>query len=201
MSRCRKCGLQYEGHRCKPCRKEYLLAYYAENKTIVAEKKAAYFQRTKEKWAEYGANYYTKNKDQVLAQCREYRAKNKVRINERHVQYRQLNPEATRQAVLEWKSRNAERLRVYNRNRKAKKAGANGALSAGLSERLFKLQRGKCACCGLPLGDDYHQDHILPLFLGGENVDANIQLLRGRCNLQKNKKHPVEFMQQRGFLL
>jgi 5-methylcytosine-specific restriction endonuclease McrA len=44
-------------------------------------------------------------------------------------------------------------------------------------------------------------DHIVPLYLGGLNVDSNIQLLRAKCNLQKNKKHPVDFMRSKGFLL
>lgn len=56
-------------------------------------------------------------------------------------------------------------------------------------------------CCGLPLGDNYHIDHIMPLALGGSNTDDNIQLLRQRCNNQKCAKHPVDFMQSRGFLL
>lgn len=70
-----------------------------------------------------------------------------------------------------------------------------------IAERLFKLQRGKCACCKQPLGDDYHMDHIMPLSLGGSNTDDNIQLLRAKCNQQKSAKHPVDFMQQRGFLI
>lgn len=44
-------------------------------------------------------------------------------------------------------------------------------------------------------------DHILPLALGGTNVDENIQLLRKRCNLQKCAMHPVDFMQSKGRLL
>jgi 5-methylcytosine-specific restriction endonuclease McrA len=44
-------------------------------------------------------------------------------------------------------------------------------------------------------------DHIIPLALGGANTDDNIQLLRATCNLQKHTKHPIDFMQQRGYLL
>jgi 5-methylcytosine-specific restriction endonuclease McrA len=81
------------------------------------------------------------------------------------------------------------------------KKETGGKLSSKLAARLFVLQKGKCACCLQPLGDDYHIDHIMPLALGGTNTDDNIQLLRAKCNLQKNAKHPVDFMQQRGFLL
>lgn len=33
------------------------------------------------------------------------------------------------------------------------------------------------------------------------NTDDNIQLLRKLCNHKKGTKHPVDFMQERGFLL
>ena len=41
----------------------------------------------------------------------------------------------------------------------------------------------------------------MPIALGGKNVDDNVQLLCAACNLSKQAKHPVDFMQQRGFLL
>jgi 5-methylcytosine-specific restriction endonuclease McrA len=44
-------------------------------------------------------------------------------------------------------------------------------------------------------------DHIVPLISGGTNTDDNIQLMRSRCNQQKSAKHPIDFMQSRGFLL
>lgn len=98
----------------------------------------------------------------------------------------------------EWQRNNKEKCRIYTRNRKSRTVGK---LSSDIIERLFILQRGKCACCGLPLGDNYHLDHIMPLALGGLNIDNNVQLLRQRCNNQKSAKHPVDFMRQRGFLL
>jgi len=52
-----------------------------------------------------------------------------------------------------------------------------------------------------PLGDDFHMDHIMPIALGGSNTDDNMQLLRKECNLQKQAKHPIDFMQSRGLLL
>jgi len=39
------------------------------------------------------------------------------------------------------------------------------------------------------------------MMAGGSNTDDNMQLLRKLCNLQKHAKHPVDFMQERGFLL
>lgn len=64
-----------------------------------------------------------------------------------------------------------------------------------------KFTNGKCPCCKQPLGDEFHLDHVIPLALGGPNTDDNMQLLRKTCNLQKSAKHPVQYMQERGFLL
>jgi 5-methylcytosine-specific restriction endonuclease McrA len=100
-----------------------------------------------------------------------------------------------------WQRAHLELWRTHKQNRNAKKRGNGGTLSRGLSEKLFKLQGGKCACCALPLGKNFHLDHIMPIALGGPNIDSNIQLLRPRCNIQKKAKHPVDFMQSRGFLL
>ena len=68
-------------------------------------------------------------------------------------------------------------------------------------KKLSTIQKGKCACCALPLGKDFHLDHKMPLALGGANEDSNIQLLRRECNIKKAAKHPINFMQERGFLL
>src|SRR5574340_787097 len=110
---------------------------------------------------------------------------------------------ATKERRKEYRSRycseNKDKFRAYTNNRRRLAGGMK--LSSDISSKLFKLQKGKCACCGKRLGDDYHLDHIMPLALGGTNTDDNIQLLRAECNLQKHAKHPVEFMRQRGFLL
>ena len=85
-------------------------------------------------------------------------------------------------------------------NRRAKKFGAGGTHNEKDIKRIFDRQRGRCAACRKKLSK-YHRDHILPLVLGGDNNAKNIQLLCPPCNLQKHAKHPVEFMQELGFLL
>ena len=131
---------------------------------------------------EYNAAYYAANGEAERARCEAYRANN---INRRRISdaARHLaNPEASQ-------------------TRRALKRGAGGVLSKGLAAKLMVLQKGKCPCCGKPLGNNYHMDHIMPLALGGSNTDNNIQLLRATCNNQKYTKHPVDFMQSRGYLL
>lgn len=127
-----------------------------------------------------------------------YRAANPDKVKS----YRAANAEKRNAQYAKWAAANPEAVRVIKQNRRARKLENGGRLSKGVAEKLYSLQRGKCACgCKQPLGDDYHLDHIMPIALGGTNTDDNIQLLRAKCNLQKNAKHPVDFMQQRGFLL
>ena len=115
--------------------------------------------------------------------------------------YGELNADAIRERKRKWRKDNPSAVRVYYHSRRIRKLNGGVKLSKGLVEKLLRLQRGKCACCGRPLGSDYHLDHIMPLSMGGLNTDNNVQLLRAKCNLQKSAKHPVDFMRQRGYLI
>lgn len=171
---CRKCQAETERRAdggCAPCSKAYAVKWRAENPERMRALSAAWYAANTEKVKAGAAKWISENVDKHRASTAKYR------IN---------NPDA---------------YRIYAQNRRALKR-EGGKLSKDIAERLFKLQRGKCACgCRQALGDDYHLDHRMPLALGGSNTDDNIQLLREKCNLQKNAKHPVDFMQQRGFLL
>lgn len=137
-------------------------------------------------------------------------------LKEYAAKYRRENADKVKQRQDDWRARNLDQQKTYKKkyfaqnvdsfyarsaNRRARKLSVGGKLTSDLSSKLFQLQNGRCACCKKPLGNDYHLDHIMPLALGGTNTNDNIQLLRARCNLQKQAKHPVDFMQQRGYLL
>lgn len=156
----------------------------AANRDKERKRHAKYSAENPDKVKAGNAKWYAKNPDIRKAACARWRAENA----DRHKAYQ-----------AKYRAENADAYRAYDQNRRASESG--GKLSPGLAERLIKLQRGKCACCKQPLGDDYHLDHIMPLTLGGSNEDSNMQLLRAKCNLNKSAKHPVEFMQQRGYLI
>lgn len=65
---------------------------------------------------------------------------------------------------------------------------------------LLKAQKGLCVVCRAKMSS-YHVDHILPVAMGGSSDKGNLQLLCPTCNQDKSAKHPVSFMQERGFLL
>lgn len=172
---CPKCQTETERNaksdRCKPCHQASTTAWRTANPDWAKASNAAWTAANPELCNKYGAKWYAKNY------------------------------EARKLSQAAWAKANPEARRNYNHNRRARELAGGGNLSKNLSTKLFKLQKGKCPCCKQPLGDNYHLDHIVPLAIGGTNTDDNIQLLRQKCNQQKSAKHPIDFMQSRGFLL
>lgn len=190
---CPRCGQvlrdQKEG-RCIPCRK----------------------QSTKE--------YREKNREKINAKTKEWHSRaDKSVLAAKKVEYNKNNAERMAAAKLEWQRNNREKVRGYakasyeknkdkhrermRRQELAKRARiklVGGKLSNGIGDRLIALQRGKCAICECRIVK-YHMDHIMPIALGGMNIDENIQLLCPTCNLRKNAKHPIDYMQSLGRLL
>lgn len=162
---------------------------------------AAWYKKNSERVIEKTSAWHKQNKEKTDAYLKKYYEKNKKEVNEAARKWSIANPEKVKKSQSEYRLRNLEGDRIKTHKRRAAKVSVGGTLFKGLAGRLFKLQKGKCPCCSLPLGDNYHMDHIMPLALGGSNTDDNIQLLRQRCNSQKCAKHPVDFMQSRGLLL
>lgn len=105
------------------------------------------------------------------------------------------------EASAKWRRANPDHVKAHRQKRRASLKGAAGTHSGEDIKSLVKKQRGMCAICHQRLRDGYHIDHIVPLALGGGNDRYNIQILCPACNLSKGARHPVEYMQSRGFLI
>jgi 5-methylcytosine-specific restriction endonuclease McrA len=188
--------------------------WYELNRDRLLENSKKRYEEKKDEILAYQKELYRKNKEEKLKKQRERRITNRSKVLEIEKSYRDKNKEKCKQskqryinknkekilsASRDWRERNRSRVKTYWQNRKKRISGLS--ISIDLVDRLLVLQRGKCACCGETLGTNYEIDHIIPLALGGINEDTNIQLLRKTCNRKKGAKHPIEFMQQRGFLL
>ncbi len=172
--------------RCRQCAKEYGDKWRRDNVDLSRKLSSEWVKANPEKNRELSARWRKNNPQKVREAKADYSEKNKDRIREYGKAHRAMFP---------------EKYRIRNSNRRALVREVGGKLSRGIIEKLFNLQNGLCVCCGKPLGSKYHIDHILPIHLGGENSDSNVQLLRSTCNQEKHAKHPVDFMQSRGFLL
>ena len=186
---------------CKACKKAKAAKYVLENPEASKARSAAWYANNRTKAAAAHAAYRLANAQKKRADTAAWRLANPERSKAYAEAWRIKNKEKLRAQNAERYAANPEAARIHWRNRRARKKEVGGNLSRGLAEKLWNLQKGSCACCKEPLGDNYHLDHIMPLALGGTNTDDNIQLLRAVCNLQKSTKHPVDFMQSRGFLL
>ena len=185
---CIKCGAADRNPKgvCNICNRVRASAWYALNAARAKVNGMSYRAANPEKHKAAVARAVEANLDKKRSRDADWRAS---------------NPERISAVCAAWAAANPEARRIYNQNRRAKKRANGGVLTKGLSAKLFKLQRGLCPCCKQPLGDNFHLDHIQPIALGGSNTDDNMQLLRQRCNNQKHAKHPVDFMQSRGYLL
>lgn len=171
--KCKNCGSLdfYKSGPCKPCHNKAKLKWQSEN----PEK----MQAARDRW----------------------RAANKAREYKASAIWRSKHPDKVKAWQASWNNRNLKTRVIHQQNREARKRANNEVLSKDISNKLLHLQRGKCACCKKPLDNEYQLDHIMPIFLNGPNNDKNIQLLCPTCNHSKHSKHPIDFMQSRGFLL
>jgi hypothetical protein len=209
---CSKCQTETARNangRCKPCKKAYSAAYTDPNPEKRKATQAAYRAANPEKRKASKAAYQAANpapygEKRKATQAAYYAANPEKRKATQAAYYaatRETNRENRKASNAAYYAANPGYRRIAFQNYEAKKRANGGTLSKGLPEKLFKLQQGKCPCCKEPLGEKYHLDHIMPIHLGGPNIDSNMQLLRKICNLQKSAQHPIDFMQGRGFLL
>lgn len=59
---------------------------------------------------------------------------------------------------------------------------------------LLEKYNKKCAYCSKYCAEDYHIDHKLPLFYGGDNSFDNLALSCPYCNLSKGILTDIEFI-------
>jgi 5-methylcytosine-specific restriction endonuclease McrA len=132
---------------------------------------------------------------------RSYSSKWRARNPDHQVLYQEANQERHRARTAAWVRANPDKHAAHGRNRHAKKKAAEGSHTSEDIQRIYQAQYGKCACCKTKVGKKYHVDHIQPLAKGGSNAPRNLQILCGPCNIRKNDKDPIDYMQSLGFLL
>lgn len=210
---CSKCGLQKaedefpwhskkDGRRradCRECRAIHQAGHHSANKDKINARKAE--RRDPERESKRNKDWYQRNIGPERAKRAAWRADNLDRARAATAKWRAENPDKQKEAERVWRENNPEAVRLKSLVRRTRILKVGGKLSAGIVDKLMKLQGGLCACCGKSLKGGYHIDHIVPLALEGQNIDSNIQLLTPLCNLQKKARHPIDFMQSRGFLL
>lgn len=178
-------------------KKAYRQAHLDQERRSNAAWACAHPERVKDRSREWRVA----NPERAKENIRRWNEKNADRLRMKRQEWASLNPEKVLASAKAYRNRNPHIVRANKANRRAREKRAGGKVSGHTISRLWHLQRGKCSCCKKPLGDDFHLDHIISLYAGGDNSFHNLQLMRKECNLSKNAKDPIKFMQQRGFLL
>lgn len=175
----------------KICELGHVAERYTAGK-ICVECSKAWIERDREKKREYNARKYRENPTRYVESIKQWVAANPDRVKEKSARWRERNPEAKR---------------ADTQKHRAIRKGVEGKFTSADVKRLFGSQRGKCACCAVPLSKKrgtrkaFHVDHIIPIAGGGTNWPHNLQLLCPLCNLKKGAKDPLEFAASLGRLL
>ena len=193
---------------CSTCKIEKSLSFFGKDKA----RKDGYKYVCKECFKLVSKKYVLLNKKKRKETCKKYRENHADACKESYLKwqekekangwatkmaYDQANPEQRKLRSKRWAEKNPDYLKLQ----KHKRRGASGSFTKKDIDFLMTSQKSKCVVCFTSLLNEKHIDHILPIALGGTNNPTNLQLLCPKCNRQKSAKHPVDFMQEKGFLL
>lgn len=90
-----------------------------------------------------------------------------------------------------------EQQRASNRRRRARLASVNSEPYDLLALEIFGAWPGRCSHCRRPFDYDAHWpesplartvDHVLPISLGGDDIEANVILACGECNVSRGNR-------------
>lgn len=186
---------------CKQCSSSASANWRKANKETLKISKAEHHAAKKDHYNAKSKEWYRANLEYARGKLKEYRDAHVEELRAYSVEWRKNNLEKSRSGVAEYQAKHPEMRKASRQNRRAKIKQADGVITKSVVLKLLKLQRGKCAVCKCEASGNYHIDHIYPLSKGGSNVIENLQLLCPACNLSKSAKHPIDFMQSKGFLL
>ncbi len=204
-----KDGLQY---RCKSCHADWAVknkdkcqarkrAWYEKNLKETIARTRAWREANPEEYKKQCANHYAANREEKKEAARLWSKLNPSKKKESDKAYSKSNPEVGKAAKARWANANPEYIRMAKAKRRSLEMNAEGSHSVEDIKNLVFLQKNKCACCKKSIKNGYHLDHKKALSRGGGNDKLNLQLLCPPCNLSKNSKDEIEFMQSRGFLI
>lgn len=178
---------------CKPCMLEAHRRRNAERRLADPEFRERENARARE-WAnenrayrdEYEAEWRANNPDQMrLRRAADYRKHRDKRLSAGE-QWRKENRERLNELVREWRKANPDRRAAIQRRRRARKLGA----PTDDHSRADVLERWGHTCwlCDQPLPEKWHEDHVVPLSLGGSDLLENCRPACPPCNLRKGAK-------------
>lgn len=141
-------------------------------------------------------SHYEENKDYLLKQHYTWVENNREKHNEYSRKVYSNNPEKYRSAARAFYNTIIGKLnnRIRQHKRRARKNEAQGTHTREDIKNIYSKQKGLCYWCGIPVGNKYHIDHIIPLSRGGSNFPENLAVSCPTCNQKKWNKLPSEWV-------
>lgn len=159
------------------------------------------YQKHKEKRKADAKNRYLSNREKSWTYAKEWRRVNRDKARAIARKWAANNAEA----MERWRKENPGKVRVYaavaKSRRRIRIIVAGGSFTKYDIDRIYAMQRGRCAYCRKELRSKYHIDHIVPLAKGGTNFPSNLQLCCGPCNVRKSDRDAIEYSRSVGLLL
>ena len=155
---------------CYLCKKESKHKSYLTNKETISAKHKEYREKNKDKKAKQDREYYLKNKDRINRYSSLYQKSKGYKFSKK------------------WKKENPDKVVEYRTKRKAKQYGAKiNDFTKKQWSYVLEALGNECFYCGR---DDVKltQDHIIPLFRGGNHTLMNIVPACLSCNCSKGTK-------------
>lgn len=208
---------------CRSCVAEWWQRYYAERREEQRERSKVYRKTRPRPDPAIHREYWARNREAIAVRRKaKYESDERLReVNRRRAaawalehreeqqrkgrEYYAANRDERKRKVREYEAANPEKVRWWSRiktnQRRARLSGAGGKYTEEDVQRLYRLQKGRCANCRGSLKSGYHVDHRIPVARGGSNDPTNIELLCPNCNMRKSSKLPHEFAKEEGRLL
>jgi hypothetical protein len=190
------------------------------NPEKVKESLRVWQANNREKCREYSQKWRANNLDAALANSLNWRNNNlelsikraqewhrnnpeQVKVHNRKAtrMWRKNHPDKARESTKKWAEKNPDLFSTYIHKRRARKEGNGGAYTSEEIRALFVSQEYTCYYCNKPffngkLDIKFHIDHKTPLSRGGTSDISNIALACPKCNLSKNTKTDIEFIDE-----
>lgn len=169
-------------HWCRGCANEANSKYKKANRAKVSQAQREYRAANPDKVAAY----YAAHKEELNKKSRDHYAANKERYRENYDRWVTENKERWTAYRNEWSRKNGSGHRDRAKRFGVKYTPIN-------KTAIFERDEWICGLCGDPVDQAVPWpdlecatlDHVIPMSLGGDHVESNVQLAHFFCNLLK----------------
>lgn len=173
---------------CKACNLSYLRAH-KEKRTEIARR---YRQTHRDKYNAHVRQYRLNHPEAVRKANRNWYATHRAKAIEAGKLFAKTHPGFMREQNKKYRQRHPEKTKQIRNNQSARRRGAEGKCTSPDMRAQYAKQNGLCYWCSVPLPDNWHADHVIPISRGGTNWPENMVCACPSCNYSKSDRLPYD---------